>query len=421
MKKRVAKEHIGYVEFFAGIGVTHMALERVGKRLGIDFQAKAISEIDKNAVKAYGKLHSTSIPNYGDVTKVDFDKMWNEVNGFDLCSWTFPCTNISTAGDQSGFEEGEGNASSLFWELKRMFKTHKPKMLILENVASILNKRNSGTFNKIVKFFEDEGYFVKYGIFNAADYGIPQHRERLFMICTLGEEIKFDMPKKKSLKFKLSDILEKDVEEHYYLKKLKKCFVDKSMSRSYEFRVHNPSHCEIAYTMTTRAGRISENFIFEKDLSKNGTIRINPEGLKKNGITRSDVESTRIRTLTKKEAMLLTGLSDEDIKKLEDLPKTVIYKLMGNAIVVDALEEFLYEYFKAYLSQHTKTSTKAAKNCVSKKGGHSNGKMQVRQIDTNVFMLVHYDRIGSKDYPRGKKQNKMNDNTKSREKERIYL
>lgn len=404
--KKMSKETINFVEFFSGIGVTSMALDRVGKRLGMDFKCKATSEIEPGAIKAYQTLHGTGIPNYNDVTKIDFAKMWSEVGGWDFCSWTFPCTNISTAGDKSGFEEGTGNASSLFWELKRMFKVHKPKIMFLENVASILNQRNIATFEKIVKFFEDEGYFVQYGIFDAADYGIPQHRERLFMICTHGEKIAFQMPKKKALKFKLCDILEKDVEEHYYLGKLKNTFVNKSMSKSYEFRVHNPSHCEVAYTMTTRAGRISENFIFEKDLSSEPTIRINPSGLKENGLTKRDIDTMKIRSLTKRETMLLMGLTEEDIKKLEGFPKTTIYRLMGNAIVVDALEEFLYEFFKAYLTKHFVKGGASAKASKGPKTFHERKRTLQRLRKKNnarVFLVVN-NKVVWENAPTGKKK-----------------
>jgi len=369
------EKELTYVEFFAGMGVTSLALKRIGEKYGVKFTCKGISEFDKRPLKAYELLHGKDIKNYGDVTKIDFEEMVKEVGKFDICSWTSPCQSISNAGKKDGFEEGANGKSSLFWEIKRLFKVHKPKVIIMENVKDILNKRNIGTFNKVVKYFNDEGYSVRYGIFDASKFGIPHARERMFMVCTYGEEIDFAFPKERKLKFELKDIIEKDVDtkypkENYYLGSQIDSLIYKSMFENHAFKVHNPSYATIATTITTNACRNGENFVFEKDMSKSPRIHINDEakcGLVANGISVEEVEKVRIRTLTKREAMLLMGLREEEIAKLMVMPKTNVYFVMGNSIVVDALETFLDEYFKVFLATRDKKKRRTTKEVVEKK------------------------------------------------------
>ena len=222
----------------------------------------------------------------------------------------------------------------------------------MENVAAILNKRNKPTLDKLIAYLESQGYYVHFHKIDAADYGIPQHRERVFIICVLGHDVKFDAPAPMPLRFTLSEILEKDVDEKYYLKKLKNYFIEHSMESPYTFRVMNPSHCDVAYTITTRSGsRISDNFIFEEDISTDKVVRIKEKHLSKLGIPLDRVKATRIRKLTPTEVMRLFGLTEDEIAKLSHLPDTTIYQLMGNSIVVPALTEYLYAFFKAYMEQ----------------------------------------------------------------------
>ena len=130
------------------------------------------------------------------------------------------------------------------------------------------------------------------------------------------------------------------------------------MNTSYTFRVHNPSHCEIAHTITTKSGsRISDNYVFEKDLSQDKEIRIKPKYLALAEVTLEEVENTKIRKLTRNEVMTLMGLSKEIQEKLIDISDSGIFKLMGNGIVIPLLEEIFYEYFKVLLEKHVEEKT----------------------------------------------------------------
>lgn len=351
LEKKEYPKKVTYFETCSGIGVTSLALRGVAKRFGLECECVGISEIDKMAIKAYNALHGET-HNYGDLTKID----WSTIR-CDVLSFTFPCTQISIASGKygSGFEENVNETSSIIWELKTILNTmpQKPKMIFMENVDAILNKRHRKTFDRLVSYLESEDYFVRYEKIDSAKHGIPQHRERVYILCTLGEDLDFPFPQEKPLEKRLCDILEKDVDEKYNLKRLKKFFIKHSMETPYCFRVHNPSHCEVAHTITTKSGsRISDNFVFEKDLSKDKYVHMKPKSLVEANISLEDVQNTNIRKLTPSEVMTLMGLEKEDQEKLKGLSDSAIYKLMGNAIVVPLLEDIFYEYFKALLNKY---------------------------------------------------------------------
>ena len=336
---------VTYIETCAGIGVPSMALRKVGERLGINFVCTAYSEIDKTAIKAYEFVHGPKLVNLGDVTKVDWSKF-----PCDMLSFTFPCQNISIANrNAKGFEEGEDSTSSIVWSLKDVLTKmpSKPKIIFFENVSAILNKRHKKTLDKLVDYLNDEGYSVSYENLDAADYGVPQHRERVYILATLGCKPAFEFPKPVPLTTKLKDILDEEPSKDLFLKKTKDFFIKHSMETSYTMRVHTPSHCEKAYTITTKSGgRISDNFIFEKDVNNDKVIKIKPKDLKEKGIDIETIKNMPIRKLSPREVMKLTGLDDDVMDKLKELRPSQVYQLCGNSIVEPVLEEVFYEYFK---------------------------------------------------------------------------
>ena len=204
-----------YIETCAGLGATSLALKEVGEKLGIDFMCVAYSEIDKVAIKAYKELHGPTLVNLGDVTKVDWSKY-----PCDLLSFTFPCQNISIANRKAkGFEEGEDSSSSIIWSLRDVLSKmkQKPKVIFMENVAAILNKKHKPTLDKLIAFLQGEGYHVNFKRLDAVDYGVPQHRERVYILCTLGFDPCFTYPAQIPLETKLCDVLEKNPSPQFNL------------------------------------------------------------------------------------------------------------------------------------------------------------------------------------------------------------
>ena len=171
-------------EAFAGYGSQSLAL----KRLKADFEIIGISEIDKYALKGYKALHGTLPTNYGDISKID----WDEVPDFDLFTYSFPCQDISIVGQRKGFDEGSGTESSLLWECKKAIEAKKPKILLMENVKNLVGKKNKPNFDKWLAYLESLGYKNYWKVINAKDCGIPQNRERVFMLSFLdGREYEF--------------------------------------------------------------------------------------------------------------------------------------------------------------------------------------------------------------------------------------
>lgn len=208
-------QKIKVFEAFSGIGAQAMACARLQKMFPdkVEFEFVGTSEIDKYAIAAYGAVHGY-IPNYGDISKID----WSKVPDFDLFTWSSPCQDFSQAGKQAGAIEGSGTRSSLLWECFRAFEAKRPKYLLFENVAAVLSKKFKPMFLQVVDRLGSLGYTNFWQVLNAKDYGVPQNRERVFMVSILNAEHGFAFPKPFPLETRLYDVLEDNVDESYYLK-----------------------------------------------------------------------------------------------------------------------------------------------------------------------------------------------------------
>lgn len=339
----------------------------------------------------------------------------------DLFTYSFPCQDISTAGKQASLEEGSGTRSSLLWECKKIIEFCRPKYLLMENVKNLVSKKHKPYFDKWLNYLESLGYTNYWQTLNAKDYGIPQNRERIFVISILGEHKPYEFPKPIKLNKKLKDILENNVEEKYNLKTVKEFFIKNSFDMEFKgngfrFKPHIKNNANIAFAIITKAGsRMDDNYImdinlpyekfeysmeFLKDMILNEDYHnrflnnfqedfiINklPRGeeIKIIGTTKNkDAKKTNcrhwvhdingiigclsatdykqpkqildalegrivIRKLTPRECFRLMGLNDEDIDKIQkvNISNTQQYKLAGNSIVVNVLEEIFKNLFK---------------------------------------------------------------------------
>ena len=193
------------LELFGGIGACSKALSL----LKTDFEIVDYVEIDKYAVKSFNAIHGTNFEPQ-DITK------WNKDIKVDLIMHGSPCQDFSTSGKNLGGDEGSGTRSSLMYETIRIVNKLKPKYVIWENVKNILSKRHIHNFENYLHKLSELGYTNYYQVLNAKDYGIPQNRERVFVVSILGDE-PFEFPNKKPLEVKLIDLLEKEVDSKYYL------------------------------------------------------------------------------------------------------------------------------------------------------------------------------------------------------------
>ncbi len=195
---------------FSGYDSQCMALDK----LGIDYELVGWSEIDKYAIQAHNALYPQwADRNFGDISKIN----WAQVPDFDLFTYSFPCTNISTAGKQEGFAYGSGTSSSLLWECQKAIEIKKPKYLLMENVKALVSKKNKPFFLEWERMLSGYGYTNHSRVLDASSYGIPQHRERIFMVSILNDSHPFCWPGPVPLQKRLKDVLEQKVDEKYYL------------------------------------------------------------------------------------------------------------------------------------------------------------------------------------------------------------
>ena len=205
---------LNVLSLFSGIGAFEKALDN----LGIPYNLLAYCEIDKHASKSYSIIHNVpEEKNLKDVTKIDFLDIDERV---DLITYGFPCQDISNAGKQKGFtdENGERTRSGLFFEALRIIEDYSPKFAIAENVKALTSKKFTEEFKIVLESLEDAGYNNYWQVLNAKDYGIPQNRERVFII-SIRKDIDrgFTFPQPIPLDIRLKDILEDQVDESFYL------------------------------------------------------------------------------------------------------------------------------------------------------------------------------------------------------------
>ena len=195
-------------EAFSGYGSQSIAL----RNLGIPHEVVAISEIDKYAIKAYEAIHGSAL-NLGDISKIKVE----DVPQHDLFTYSFPCQDLSVAGKQAGL--GEGTRSGLLYECEKIIEYCRPKYLLLENVKNLVGKKFKPQFDEWLDYLESLGYTNYWKVLNAKDYGVPQNRERVFVVSILGDHEPYKFADKIPLDKCIADILENEVDEKYYINK----------------------------------------------------------------------------------------------------------------------------------------------------------------------------------------------------------
>lgn len=206
---------IRLIELFAGIGSQAMAL----RDLDADFEHYMVVEFDRFAVASYNAIHGT------DFAATDI----RDVRGTDLgirdtdrfcyiVTYSFPCQDLSVAGKQKGMTKGSGTRSGLLWEVERLLTecTELPQVLLMENVPQVHSKENMPDFRKWIDFLGSKGYSNYWQDLNAKDYGVAQNRSRCFMVSLLGEW-SYKFPQPVSLRKRMKDYLEAEVDEKYYI------------------------------------------------------------------------------------------------------------------------------------------------------------------------------------------------------------
>ena len=294
-------------EAFSGYGSQSIAL----RNIGVPHQVVGISEINPYAIKAYMAIHGDT-PNYGDISKLDV------LPPCDLFTYSFPCQDISLAGTKQGLSVGSNTRSSLLWECKRLIEKGKPKYLLLENVKNLVGKKNKADFDRWCEYLETLGYKNYWKVLNARDYGIPQNRERVFVVSILGDDT-FAFPKPIPLKTTIYGLLENPVGGKYYLTQNGIRYMQK---RTKNLEVNNDSCIP---TLTCELTHGYGGLFCPSWVELIGEYRVP----------------------TEREALRFMGVSDGDIDKIisTGISRNATYRLAGNSIVVPVLEAIFREMF----------------------------------------------------------------------------
>ena len=206
---------IRLIELFAGLGSQAMAL----RDLGADFEHYRAVEFDRFAMASYNAIHGTKFEPT-DIREIHGDDLGIvEKNRFTyLLTYSFPCQDLSCAGKGKGMKKGSGTRSGLLWEVERLLNETKelPDILLMENVPQVVGQNNIADFHMWQDFLVEKGYTNYVQIMNAKDYGVAQNRERCFMVSILGR-YNFHFPDTIPLTKTISDYLEDNVDEKYYI------------------------------------------------------------------------------------------------------------------------------------------------------------------------------------------------------------
>jgi len=350
---------------FSGIGSPEQAI----KNLGIEHEVVFNCEIDKHARNSYDAMHQTK-QTFEDIT----NRNHSEIEQLDLYVAGFPCQAFSIAGHRKGFEDVRG---TLFFNVADFIKENQPKTFILENVKGLLSHDNGRTFQTIIDLLSNGGgtvngqlsldycedglgYHIYYKVLNTKEHGIPQNRERIFIVG-FKEPRDYRFPIAEPLKLKLKDLLEEEVSEKYYLSEKAVKYITTPQRIEKKFTQLNG---DIALCMTakgqmnwtgdfikvksnTKKGfEVSNNVIqinIERVESKTRRVRVGKE-VAQTIDTKSNqaVLTNRIRRLTPLECWRLQGFSDEQFFKAQKVNSdTQLYKQAGNSITVNVIQKII--------------------------------------------------------------------------------
>jgi DNA (cytosine-5)-methyltransferase 1 len=286
------------LDLFAGIGGFRLALEQAGHKC-IGF-----CEIDKFARQTYkANFNTEGEVEWHDITTVT-DEDVRQLGSVDIITGGFPCQAFSVAGKRGGFEDTRG---TLFFEIARIARILKPRYLLLENVKGLLNHQGGETFRTILNTLGELGYWWEYQVLNSKDFGVPQNRERVFII---GH----------SRRFPRREIFPITRSSGQALTELTQGLAD-------AYRVYDPAG--VARTLKAEAGGVG---------AKTGLYAV-PVLQERTGV----VEGVRIRRLTPLECFRLQGFPDEFFHraKAAGVSDSQLYKQAGNAVTVNVVYEIV--------------------------------------------------------------------------------
>ena len=279
---------IKYISLFSGIGGFEYGINNAFKKLEIKSKCVFSSEIDKYARQIYEK--NFGVESYGDIKGINEQ----DIPDHDLLVAGFPCQSFSTDGNRKGFNDTRG---TLFFEIARAAEYKRPKILLLENVRGLLSHDQGRTFETILKTLDNIGYDVEWQVLNSKNFGVPQNRERVFIIGHLRGKCSR----------KIFPITEKN----------------RSITRI-------QGQCTNTLTRRYNESQTTGSYIIEGKF----------KGKVQQGIV---TENIRIRKLTPIECERLQGFPDNWTESISDNQR---YKCLGNAVTTNVIEAIIKKLYK---------------------------------------------------------------------------
>lgn len=294
------------VSLFSGIGGFDLGFSNAG------FDIVWANDFDKYACETFKANISKNI------VGGDINEHLDEIPEHDILIGGFPCQPFSTLGKLKGFDDERG---TLFFTIKEIITKHHPKVVVLENVKNIINHDNGNTFRKIKEELEELEYVVYYKVLNTADFGIPQRRNRVYIVALRKgafKDVPFEYPKPKKLEITVQDLLDETVDEKYFISKTMIGTILGNGTKGYIVKptIDMPL-CKTLTATMHKMHRASQDNYF--------TDNVNYERFCKEN-------KTNIRKLTPNECRKLQGFPSDWKQVVSD---TQAYKQFGNAVTVD--------------------------------------------------------------------------------------
>lgn len=295
------------VSLFSGIGGLDQGFIDAG------YEVVWANDFDRYAAHTYNKNNPEGIMHLGDINEIPLES----IPMHDVLIGGFPCQPFSMMGEQKGFEDTRG---TLFFRIAEIINyqiehNRAPKVIVLENVRRLLTHDKKNTFTTIKRALEGLGYKVFYSVLNSADYGVPQIRNRLFIVCFRNTNVEYEFPPVKELKLSMHDVLDKEVDEKFYLSEKVKPTILSDGTGGYAAKseINQSPARPLCATMAKMHRACQDNYYSDDYILGNG-------------------DTERIRKLTPRECARLQGFDDNFVI---DVSNAQAYKQFGNAVTVN--------------------------------------------------------------------------------------
>ena len=295
------------LDLFAGVGGVRTGMERAG------FDTVYGNDVEPKCKLTYDLNFKPGLT-VGDIQQIDIDSLPD----FDVLTGGFPCQPFSISGKRLGFNDTRG---TLFFRIAEILHERKPSMFLLENVKMLYHHDGGKTFGVIQDVLQDLGYHIHYDILNALDYGIPQNRERVFIVG-FREDVPFKFPKKQKLELSVKDLLEDDVDERFFIR---------SDHKHYE---------KISQGVTDPDKVYQWRWSYVRENKKNVCPTLLASYMQPT-LVKTD---KGIRGITPREGFRLQGFPDT--YELPDVNDKVLMHQVGNSVCINVVEAIAKEMYK---------------------------------------------------------------------------